>query len=165
MLTIRKESEIGGDLFNAPEAYKVVTINCVGAMGRGIALACRERYPTLYQDYRKRCRENEIRIGNVYVYPDEKCILLPTKTHWRLKSQVSYVTAGITALADCVENLDTSVAIPPLGMANGWLRPWERQEIFLWLYDKLETRRQHHTLYLPDALYQEARSLIPNSFK
>lgn len=165
MLTIRKESEIGNDLFNAPEAYKVVTINCVGAMGRGIALACRERYPTLYQDYRKRCRENEIRIGNVYVYPDEKCILLPTKTHWRLKSQVSYVTAGITALADCVENLDASVAIPPLGMANGWLRPWERQEIFLWLYDKLETRRQHYTLYLPDALYQEARSLIPNSFK
>lgn len=165
MLTIRKESEIGNDLFNAPEAYKVVTINCVGAMGRGIALACRERYPTLYQDYRKRCRENEIRIGNVYVYPDEKCILLPTKTHWRLKSQVSYVTAGITALADCVENLDTSAAIPPLGMANGWLRPWERQEIFLWLYDKLETRRQHYTLYLPDALYQEARSLIPNSFK
>lgn len=165
MLTIRKESEIGNDLFNAPEAYKVVTINCVGAMGRGIALACRERYPTLYQDYRKRCRENEIRIGNVYVYPDEKCILLPTKTHWRLKSQVSYVTAGITALADCVENLDTSVAITPLGMANGWLRPWERQEIFLWLYDKLETRRQHYTLYLPDALYQEARSLIPNSFK
>lgn len=165
MLTIRKESEIGNDLFNAPEAYKVITINCVGAMGRGIALACRERYPTLYQDYRKRCRENEIRIGNVYVYPDEKCILLPTKTHWRLKSQVSYVTAGITALADCVENLDSSVAIPPLGMANGWLRPWERQEIFLWLYDKLETRRQHYTLYLPDALYQEARSLIPNSFK
>lgn len=165
MLTIRKESEIGNDLFNAPEAYKVVTINCVGAMGRGIALACRKRYPTLYQDYRKRCHENEIRIGNVYVYPDEKCILLPTKTHWRLKSQVSYVTAGITALADCVENLDTSVAIPPLGMANGWLRPWERQEIFLWLYDKLETRRQHYTLYLPDALYQEARSLIPNSFK
>ncbi|EGH2802982.1 hypothetical protein ID964_004513 [Salmonella enterica] len=165
MLTIRKESEIGNDLFNAPEAYKVVTINCVGAMGRGIALACRERYPTLYQDYRKRCRENEIRIGNVYVYPDEKCILLPTKTHWRLKSQVSYVTAGITALADCVENLDSSVAIPPLGMANGWLRPWERQEIFLWLYDKLETRRQHYTLYLPGALYQEARSLIPNSFK
>ncbi|ECD5042767.1 hypothetical protein E1L24_22480 [Salmonella enterica subsp. enterica serovar Braenderup] len=165
MLTIRKESEISNDLFNAPETYKVVTINCVGAMGRGIALACRERYPTLYQDYRKRCRENEIRIGNVYVYPDEKCILLPTKTHWRLKSQVSYVTAGITALADCVENLDTSVAIPPLGMANGWLRPWERQEIFLWLYDKLETRRQHYTLYLADTLYQEARSLIPNSFK
>ena len=165
MLTVRKESKIGNDLFNAPEDYKVVTIYCVGAMGRGIALACRERYPNLYQDYRKRCREDEIKIGSVYVYPDEKCILLPTKTHWRLKSQVSYVTAGITALADCVEELDTSVAIPPLGMANGWLDSWERQEIFLWLYKKLEPRRQHYTLYLPDKLYREAESLIPNSFK
>lgn len=165
MLTILPESVIDNDLFNAPERFKVVTINCVGAMGRGIALACRERYPGLYQDYRERCFANEIRIGNVYVYPEENCILLPTKTHWKLKSQVSYVIAGITALADAAENLEGGVALPPLGMANGWLTKAERQQIFLFIEKKLVPRRQHYRFYLPDTLYQEAKLLIPNLFK
>lgn len=165
MLTVLPESVINNDLFNAPERFKVVTINCVGAMGRGIALTCKERYPELYQDYRERCFANEIRIGNVYVYPEENCILLPTKTHWKLKSQVSYVIAGITALADAAENLEGGVALPPLGMANGWLTEVERQQIFLFVEKKLAPRRQHYHFYLPDTLCQEARLLIPNFFK
>ena len=82
-LELIDEAVISHDLFNAPERFKVVTVNCVGAMGRGIALACRERFPSLYNDYRQKCRKEQIVIGEVYCYPEEGVILLPTKTHFR----------------------------------------------------------------------------------
>ena len=162
-LELIDEAVISHDLFNAPERYKVITVNCVGAMGRGIALACRERYPALYQDYRDKCAEGLITVGNVTCYPDESVVLLPTKTHFRYKSQIYYVTSGVDALAR--ETLDGGIALPPLGMANGWLRPHERFAIFTHLHKRLAPQEQTYRLYLPTALLEEANKAIPNTYK
>ncbi|EBW8959815.1 hypothetical protein BZ973_00350 [Salmonella enterica subsp. enterica serovar Enteritidis] len=164
-LELIDEAIISHDLFNAPERFKVVTVNCVGAMGRGIALACRERFPSLYNDYRQKCRKEQIVIGEVYCYPEEGVILLPTKTHFRYKSQIYYVTSGIDALARLGEDLEGGIAIPPLGMANGWLRYHERLEIFIHLQKRLQHTEQTYRFYLPDTLLREAEKIIPNSFK
>ncbi|AWN08828.1 hypothetical protein MLDJOKPK_00243 [Salmonella phage SPAsTU] len=164
-LELIDEAVISHDLFNAPERFKVVTVNCVGAMGRGIALACRERFPELYKDYRIRCRREEITVGNVYPYPEEGVILLPTKTHFRFKSQIYYVTSGIDALARLGEDLEGDIALPPLGMANGWLRYHERVEIFLHLHERLHATEKHYRFYLPAQLLGEAQRVIPNRYK
>lgn len=164
-LELLDEAIIHGDLFNAPEAYKVVTVNCVGAMGAGIALACKERFPDLYKHYRKRCFAGEIVVGKVYVYSEEGVILLPTKTHFKYKSQVSYVVTGITALANAGEDLDGGVAIPPLGMAHGWLTFNERWGIFQHLHKRLNPTEKVYRLYLPTRLLEEARRAIPNTYK
>lgn len=160
MLRIRDERHIGGDLFNAPEDYKVITINCVGAMGRGIALACKERFPKLYEDYRARCRRNEILIGNVYLYEQEKVILLPTKTHFKLRSEVSFVTTGIDALSRLALDINGSIAIPPLGMVNGWMRLKERGDIYHHLFRTLASGETDYAFYLPENLYQEAKKAL-----
>lgn len=160
MLIFRDERHVQGDIFNATDAYKVVTINCVGAMGRGIALSCKERFPRIYEDYRKRCRKNEIMVGHVYLYEEEKIILLPTKVHFKDRSEVVYVTKGIDALARLGNDLNAEVALPPLGMANGWLRAHERCEIFHHLFRTLNPGEQHYRIYLPTTLYTEAKAAL-----
>lgn len=161
MLIFRDERHVQGDIFNAAEAYKVVTINCVGAMGKGIALSCKERFPRIYEDYRKRCRQNEILVGNVYLYEDEKIILLPTKVHFKDRSEIVYVTKGIDALARLGNDLSEDIALPPLGMANGWLRAHERAQIYHHLYKSLNTGERNYRIYLPELLLKEAiRALL-----
>lgn len=159
-LKFRDERFVQGDLFNADEHYKVVTINCVGAMGKGIALACKERYPKLYEHYRARCRANEIVIGEVYLYEEEQVILLPTKTHFKYRSEIAYVTSGIDALARLGSDLKHSIALPPLGMANGWLKDYERVSIYQHLYKRLHDGEQHYRIYLPQALLEEAKRAL-----
>lgn len=158
MLTIIDEREIGCDLFNAPEHYKVVTVNCVGAMGRGIALACRERYPQIYEDYRAKCRDFSITVGHVEVYEKEGVILLPTKTHFKYKSTPVYVFGGLRSLASTSLEVDSPIALPPLGMASGWLKDWERANVFKYMRKYLVPDERKYVLYLPESLIAEARA-------
>lgn len=155
MLKIRLESEIGGDLFAAPEEFKVVTVNCVGAMGRGIALSCKQLYPSIYEDYRARCRKGNVGIGTLLYYPG--VILLPTKLHFKDPSHVEYIREGLATLVASDNPFTGGVAIPPLGMANGWLRQQQRFEVYRALVDYLRADERRFTLYLPTALYEECR--------
>ncbi len=161
-LRIRQESEIDNDLFNAPEAWKVVTVNCVGAMGRGIALACKQRYPAIYEDYRARCRRVEIVTGELSVYEKERIILLPTKIHFKDPSCTDFVLDGIGALATEDNDYLGGVALPPLGMVNGWLRLHQRQQCYLRLAQVLKPDPRQFTLYLPNSLYDECRAYLTN---
>lgn len=160
MLSFKDDVVIGYDLFNAPEDYKVVTVNCVGAMGRGVALSCRDQYPKLYRDYQARCREKGIVTGKAYLYEKERIILLPTKTHWRLPSTVDIILDGIDGLLDLVDGMGISLAIPPLGMANGWLKPEQRRAVFLHLIRTMLYTDVNCTVYLPTSLYQESRMIL-----
>jgi len=162
MLTLHDELTIGSNLFNAPERYKVVTVNCVGAMGKGIALECRNRYTQLYNGYRAACRQDLVRIGQVDVYLDECVILLPTKTHFKYPSDVSYVTSGLESLAYEVDahELEGGIALPPLGMANGWLGWHDRNEIYHALYQILNGVKEHYAIYLPTRLLREAEKAL-----
>lgn len=160
MLKIRKESEVNSDLFQAPEAWKVVTVNCVGAMGRGIALSCKKRYPAIYEDYRARCRRTGVVIGSITLYEKERIILLPTKVHYKDPSTAPYILDGIGALATDDNEFLGGVALPPLGMVNGWLRLHQRQHCYLRLAQVLNPDPRQFTLYLPNSLYDECRAYL-----
>lgn len=158
-LKFLRESEIGGDLFNAPETYKVVTVNQVGAMGRGIALACKERYPIVYREYRWACREKLYFPDDVMVFDEEKVILLATKHDWKDPSTVEIITRGLYGLSRQLPMLNASVALPPLGMVNGWLKKSQRAEVFSLLVELFYKQDCTVRMYLPDVLYEEVHAM------
>jgi len=49
--------EIAGNIFNSKAEAIVNTVNCVGAMGKGIALEFRRRYPDMFEKYKEDCSE------------------------------------------------------------------------------------------------------------
>lgn len=126
---------ITGDMFNADTMAIVNTVNCVGVMGKGVALEFKKRWPENFKAYKKKCELKELEIGKVFVFDNnaslfenksdfEFLINFPTKKHWRSKSKIEYIIDGLEDFIVQVNKLGIkSVAIPPLGCGNGGL-PW-----------------------------------------
>jgi len=122
-----------GDLLTDNAHVLVNTVNTVGVMGKGIALAFKNAFPHNYAVYREACRSGELRVGILLSVPDSNLLWgakvivnFPTKTHWRLPSEYSYVKDGLVALRQwLLSNKPASIALPALGCGNGgleWLR-------------------------------------------
>src|SRR5262245_40775807 len=91
-----------GNLFESRAKTLVNTVNCVGVMGKGIALGFKERFPEMYEDYRRRCERKEVKLGRPYLYkgPVHPWILnFPTKNHWRDVSRISDIAEGLEHLS------------------------------------------------------------------
>ncbi len=105
------------------------TVNTVGVMGKGIALQFKVSFPRNFQVYRNACGSGQVRIGELLVVKDsnlltgDKLIInFPTKTHWRLPSEYSYVERGLGALRDYIrEHSIKSLAMTAPGCGNGGL--------------------------------------------
>lgn len=114
-----------GDIFTSNAKTLVNTINCVGTMGKGIALEFKKRYPLMYKEYVEMCKNGEIKAGNPYYYEDlcgNSIINFPTKDDWRMPSKLSYIKDGLEWFKNNYKELGlTSVAFPPLGCGNGGL--------------------------------------------
>jgi len=120
-----------GDIFHARTMALVNPVNCVGAMGAGLALAFAARYPEMETLYKQACKKKEVKIGTVFIYHtvDEYSqprfiINLPTKIHWKDNSRIEYIDLGLMALRKTifVHHL-SSVALPMLGCGLGKLNP------------------------------------------
>jgi O-acetyl-ADP-ribose deacetylase (regulator of RNase III) len=116
-------------VFNVPAQTLVNTVNCKGAMGAGVALEFKLRYPEMFADYAGRCRRGEVKPGVPYLYKaygGPWILNFPTKLHWRDPSRIEWVEAGLERFAsmDREEGI-TSAAFPPLGCTNGGLA-WDR---------------------------------------
>lgn len=121
-----------GDIVQADADALVNTVNCVGVMGRGIALQFRKAFPDNYAAYRAICDRHELRPGRVLVHdlgrlqPPYYIINFPTKRHWKGKSRMEDIESGLAALVEEVRRLGIrSVAVPPLGCGLGGLE-WRR---------------------------------------
>jgi len=118
-----------GNLLKAPAEALVNTVNTEGVMGKGIALQFRVAHPAMYEEYVRKCREGELRLGSVHVYRlgelvdgPKYIINFPTKGHWRQKSKIADIVSGLDALVHTVRELKIkSIAVPPLGCGNGGL--------------------------------------------
>ena len=55
--------KIKGNIFNSSAQVLVNTVNCVGVMGRGIALECKLRFPEMYMSYKEFCDQKKIQKG------------------------------------------------------------------------------------------------------
>ena len=120
--------EARGNILKVDAEALVNTVNCVGFMGKGIALQFKQAYPTNFLAYQKACRDGEVRPGQMFVFKTgvmvnpRYIINFPTKRHWRGKARLEDIEAGLLALVDVVKNLHIqSIAVPPLGCGNGGL--------------------------------------------
>ena len=114
-----------GNLFDSSQKTLVNTINCVGIMGKGIALEFKNKYPQMFKEYVELCREGEVKPGKPYYYSDllgASVLNFPTKDDWRSPSKLSYIIEGLNWFRQNYANLGiTSIAFPPLGCGNGGL--------------------------------------------
>ncbi|MET9228974.1 macro domain-containing protein [Lentzea sp. NPDC003310] len=112
-----------GDLLDADVEALVNAVNCVGVMGKGLALQFKQRYPAYFEAYAAACAAGEVRLGRVHVVSLERCFIsFPTKGHFRSRSRLSDVAAGLDDLARVIGELGLrSVAVPPLGAGLGRL--------------------------------------------
>ncbi|MFA4897879.1 macro domain-containing protein, partial [Microbacterium sp.] len=104
------------------------TVNCVGVMGKGIALQFKQAFPRNYDAYRRACDAGEVRLGEMFVFDTGSMINprwiinFPTKGHWKAKSRLSDIETGLEDLKRVIlENGIRSIAVPPLGCGNGGL--------------------------------------------
>jgi O-acetyl-ADP-ribose deacetylase (regulator of RNase III)/uncharacterized protein YwgA len=114
-----------GDLFESKAQTLVNTVNCVGVMGKGVALEFKKRFPSMFEDYMRRCESGEVKLGVPYLYKDltgTRIINFPTKDHWRSPSRLQDIERGLDFLRQHAEEWRiTSLAMPPLGCGNGGL--------------------------------------------
>lgn len=120
-----------GDILQAEAEAVVNTVNCVGVMGRGIALQFRKAFPENFDAYKQACDRKELHPGTMLVYDRQSLqnpryiINFPTKRHWKGRSSIEDIEAGLKALVQEMRRLGVrSVAVPPLGCGLGGLR-WE----------------------------------------
>ena len=117
-----------GDILAEDAEALVNTVNCVGVMGRGIALQFRKAFPGNFRAYAEACRRDEVRPGRLFVFETgaltnpRYVINFPTKRHWRGRSRIEDIETG---LADLVRQIRErgirSIAVPPLGSGLGGL--------------------------------------------
>lgn len=117
-----------GDILNEDVEALVNTVNCVGVMGRGIALQFKNAFPENFKAYQAACHRDEMQPSRMFVFVTgyvtnpRYIINFPTKRHWRGKSRLSDIEAGLDALVAEIKSRDIkSVAIPPLGSGLGGL--------------------------------------------
>jgi O-acetyl-ADP-ribose deacetylase (regulator of RNase III) len=114
-----------GDLFESDAQTLVNTVNCVGVMGKGVALGFKKRYPDMYKDYVKRCAAGQVRLGEPYLFRQMFApwiVNFPTKGHWRSPSKLPDIVAGLDYFESHWREWGIeSLAIPALGCNNGRL--------------------------------------------
>lgn len=123
---------VTGDIFETDAAALVNTVNTVGVMGKGIALQSKRRFPDNYEAYRRACEAGDVTPGKMFVWRSDQLgnpqwiINFPTKRHWKGKSRLEDIEAGLRDLRRQISALRIeSIAVPPLGCGNGGL-DWSR---------------------------------------
>jgi O-acetyl-ADP-ribose deacetylase (regulator of RNase III)/uncharacterized protein YwgA len=139
-----------GDMFESKAQTLVNTVNCVGVMGKGVALEFKKRFPDMYEDYARRCQRREVKLGEPYLYRDlsgTSIVNFPTKDHWRSSSRIADIDRGLDYfVAHAGQWGVSSVAMPPLGCGNGGL---EWSEVGPLIYRKLVASGVDVELYAP----------------
>lgn len=139
-----------GDIFQSKAQTWVNTVNCVGVMGKGIALEFKKRFPDMFQDYLARCQHGEVRLGRPYLYKRTVwpwILNFPTKDHWRGVAKLEAIVEGLTYLHQHYRPWGIeSLAVPPLGCGQGQL---EWRIVGPTLYRHLNTLDIPIELYAP----------------
>ena len=122
---------IRGNIFNTKAQSIVNTVNCVGVMGKGIALVFKLRYPKMFDLYSEYCKKKLIGIGKLWLYKEEEnapwVLNFPTKFHWKYPSKKEYIEKGLSKFVETYKDKGiTSIAFPLLGTHNGGL---DKQEV------------------------------------
>lgn len=128
--------QVNGNIFNSKCQTIVNTVNCVGVMGKGIALVHKLRYPKMYEEYKHHCKNKLIKTGSLWLYSKQEnapwILNFPTKYHWKYPSKIEWIEQGLQKFVNTYEEKGiTSIAFPLLGTHNGGLNTNVVREIMV----------------------------------
>ncbi len=119
-----------GNILDESSEAIVNTVNCVGVMGKGLALQYKKKFPENFKKYKSACDKNEVKIGKMFItesadmFSNHWIVNFPTKKHWKDSSQIEFIEQGLIDLVEKIKEYKIkSIAIPPLGAGLGGL-PW-----------------------------------------
>ena len=145
-----------GDLFTSPAQVLVNTVNTVGVMGKGLAYTFKRVYPEMFQEYRRQCENKSLTVGTLFLYksPQKWILNFPTKKHWRAKSRIEYIEAGLEEFTDSYKKKEIrSISFPMLGCQHGGLDWADVQPLMEhYLADLPAEIKIYIHLYRPDLL-------------
>lgn len=153
-----------GNILEADADAVVNTVNCVGIMGKGIALQFRQAYPDNFSEYQSACRHKRLRPGVMLVHRTNRLnnpryiINFPTKRHWKGNSKIADIEIGLVSLVDEIRRLEIStIAIPALGCGNGGLN-WD--DVRPLIENALEGINVHAFLYPPQLAPEPEKQIV-----
>jgi O-acetyl-ADP-ribose deacetylase (regulator of RNase III) len=118
-----------GDLFATPELRTFAQgCNCAGAMGKGIAVFFKQRWPKMYEEYRRRCKNGTFRLGDVFTWVETGYTIfnLGTQESWKTKAELWAIESSINGMLRLAEEQSIrTIALPKIGAGLGGL-PWEQ---------------------------------------
>ena len=167
--------KIKGNIFNTRCQTLVNTVNCIGVMGKGIALECKLRFPDMFKKYKKFCDKKLIKPGSLQLWSNSKPWVLnfPTKVHWKDPSRIDYLEKGLEKFSNEYSKKNiTSIAFPLLGASLGglpeelvyktmikYLEPLDNIDIEIYEYDA----NAEDNLF--DLFYQKVWRFSVNDYK
>lgn len=103
--------------------------NCVGAMGKGIAVQFRQKFPNMFMIYHEMCQKKKFRPGDVYVYeyePGKFVFNLATQEHYNPRfgrlARIEWISTSVEKMIKIAEeNGVTDIALPKIGSGLGGL--------------------------------------------
>ena len=116
--------EVSGNIFNTKAMAVVNTVNCVGAMGKGIALDFKLRFQEMFKEYQRICFQHLLKPGQILPYKKSSPIILnfAIKDDWKEPSKIEWIEETLKKFVDNYKKLGiTSVAFPWMGAMNGGL--------------------------------------------
>ena len=157
-----------GNIFNSSAMAVVNTVNCVGAMGKGIALDFKLRFPEMFKEYQQICFRHLLKPGQILPYTKSKPIILnfAIKDNWKDPSRVEWIEETLQKFVDNYHSMGiTSVAFPWMGAMNGGL-PFETiQELTRKYLSNLEDIAVEVYEFDPDvpcSLYNSLKHIVSN---
>lgn len=101
---------------------KVIPVNCAGAMGRGLAKQCADRYTHVYSLYRDALFRGDLRVGKPVLVDGGQFCLFATKNHWKYPSKLEWIEDGLRSFRDeLINDCVKPILMPPLGCGLGGL--------------------------------------------
>lgn len=155
---------VKGDFFDFDADIRINTVNCVGVMGAGVALAFKKKYPEMFKEYARQCKEKEITPGQPTVWKQGdmfskgiEIINFPTKNHWRNPSEYEYIEDGLIWLSNYLKNKEgLTITLPALGCGHGGL-DWGEVKRLIQKY--LEKTSNNILVFEPEASKKAGKNL------
>lgn len=117
-----------GDIFHIENVTSFAHgCNCAGAMGKGIALQFRNKFPSMYDEYKSLCKNGQFNPGDVfdYNYGNGHIYNLATQATWRPCAKIEYIKASLLKMLELASAEQVSkIALPAIGAGLGGLK-WE----------------------------------------
>lgn len=144
-----------GNFFDYEADIRINTVNCVGAMGAGVALQFKNMFPQMFLEYKDMCKKGELSPGKLHVwissdiFSPTTIVNFPTKNDWRNPSEYEYIESGLEALVDYLKSLtNKTITLPALGCGHGGL-DWDI--VRLMIFKKLTHLNHNILLFEPES--------------